>query len=147
MITLTVTGPHPINNYSLHRPSSSPTSNAFQGFQGDHKSLGNLNRIQAAQWSRSASWVCSACLDHSEIVPFSKLVEPGNLDDFWKTHGWLMVQKSGKLTSWYGKYPIIYIQGFYISQVVSRKLSSVPNFHIFVALILQFPTDQDLQLF
>ena len=30
-----------------------------------------------------------------------------------------MVQKSGKLTSWYGKYPI-YSQGFYTSQVVNR---------------------------
>ena len=37
----------------------------------------------------------------------------------------LMVQKSGKLTSWYGKFPII-DRGLYISQVVSR-ISSIKS--------------------
>ena len=39
----------------------------------------------------------------------------------------LMVQKSGKLTSWYGKYPII-CRGFYLSQVVSCRISEPSTF-------------------
>ena len=58
----------------------------------------------------------------------------------------VMVQKSGKLTSWYGKYPLIY-DGFYTSQVVVLPDFLVPIFPAFKTGVFHLQVDARMEDF